>query len=62
MTFALMTVIEAERVLTGKTALVFQECDREEEPSHYCDECGLLLCGDCTKYHRTSKRFKSHAL
>ena len=60
--FALMTVIEAERVSTGKTVLVCQDCVGSNEPSHYCDECGLLLCCQCTVYHRTSKRFKDHAL
>jgi tripartite motif-containing protein 56 len=60
--FALMTVVEAERVSTGQTALVCQECDEGDAPSHYCEECGLLLCDACTNYHRTSKRFKGHDL
>ena len=60
--FALMTVVEAERVSTGQTLLECQECDEGAEPTHFCPDCSLLLCGDCTAHHRRSKNSKHHAL
>ena len=60
--FALMTVVEAERVSTGQTQLVCQECDEDGAPTHHCQECSLLLCGECTKHHRRTKLCKHHTL
>ena len=60
--FARMTVVEAERVSTGRERLVCQTGDDEEEPTHFCQDCNLLLCEHCTNSHRRSMRFKDHAL
>jgi hypothetical protein len=60
--FALMDVVEAEQVSTGATRLTCQECDEGGEATHYCQDCSLLLCGDCDKFHRKSRRSKDHVL
>jgi len=59
--FALMTVIEAECVSTGKTKLVCQRCE-EDDPTYHCLECSLLMCDACTKDHRRIKLSKHHTL
>jgi hypothetical protein len=60
--FALMTVVEVEQVSTGATPLACQECHEGGEPTQYCQDCSLLLCDDCDKTHRKSKRFTGHIL
>lgn len=60
--FALMTVVEAERVSTGQTKLKCQECDEDDEPTHRCQECNLLMCEACTTHHRRTKIGKHHTM
>jgi len=42
--------------------MVCEECDEDAEATHSCEECSVLLCDDCTKHHRKSKKTKHHAL
>ena len=42
--------------------MVCQECDEHAEATHFCEDCSLTLCDDCTKHHRKSKKSKGHAL
>ena len=30
--------------------------------THFCEDCSLTLCDDCTKHHRKSKKSKGHTL
>ena len=39
-----------------------QECDDGMGASYHCQDCSLLLCDDCCKHHRKSRRSKDHTL
>jgi len=52
--YALMTVVEAERVWTGQTKLLCQVCEEDEATDH-CQECSLLLCAVCSVRNRKTK-------
>jgi hypothetical protein len=43
-------------------ALECQECESGTEPTHHCEDCTLLLCGECCQHHRKSRRSKDHAI
>ena len=60
--YALVTVIKAEQVSTGQVPLVCQECEDEDEATHFCQDCDWLMCDDCTKHHRKGKSNKEHVL
>jgi len=42
--------------------MMCQDCEDTLEGTHFCEDCSLVLCGECTKNHRRSKRSKHHTL
>jgi len=52
--FDFRNLVEVERALTGQTKLVCSECT-DDDASHYCQGCNMLLCQDCLKSHQKSK-------
>ena len=43
-------------------ALQCQECDEGGEAIEHCVDCSLLMCADCCKHHRKSRRSKDHTM
>ena len=50
LSYALVTVIEAEQVSTGQAPLLCHVSNHVA--AHVCQDCDEPLCDDCTKVHR----------